>query len=256
MVEVATPDDKQIALVDAWIWNNAGYRRFNLEKPAELASPAAFAKYLGDRSPEAVYVLLTHDHGDHMGDFFELLSTLVAAGLPVKATGQADMMRKGLVPDFERAGLNREQVVVNGGGGQNFGGVAQHGAMRSWLVPALHSTFLGYPAAGFIFDVGGVRFYASGDTDLFGDMKLIGERYRPDVALVCSGAGPFTMGPRDAALTCQWLGVSQAVPIHFAHNLLGLGPEAGDQFREAIAELAPGVSVHVLKPGESTTIHL
>ena len=43
-------------------------------------------------------------------------------------------------------------------------------------------------------EIGGSRVYISGDTDLFGDMKTIGERYQPNVAFVCVGNGPFTMG--------------------------------------------------------------
>ena len=67
------------------------------------------------------------------------------------------------------------------------------------LVPAVHSTLAGFPPASFILDIGGSRVYISGDTDLFGDMKLIGERYQPNVAIICVGNGPFTMGPEAAA---------------------------------------------------------
>ena len=136
----------------------------------------------------------------------------------------------------------------------NFGGRAQHGEMQVYLVPAVHSTLAGYPAAGFVLDMGGARLYLSGDTDLYGDLRLVGDRYQPQVAVVCCGDGPFTMGPRDAALACQLTGVAQAVPIHYAHNPLVLGPQAGDEFRQALAELAPGVTAQVLNPGEARTI--
>ncbi|HWT05954.1 MAG TPA: hypothetical protein VN224_09385, partial [Xanthomonadales bacterium] len=63
--ELATPDDKTIVLVDAWIWNNTGFKAFNIDKPAELSSAAAYAAHLKGRGPNAaVVVALTHDHGD------------------------------------------------------------------------------------------------------------------------------------------------------------------------------------------------
>jgi L-ascorbate metabolism protein UlaG (beta-lactamase superfamily) len=254
VAELATPDYKQIAYCDAWIWNNTGWSRFSVEKPPEYATKEGFVKYVAAKKPEAVFVLLTHDHGDHMGDYFEMLKGLVDAGLPVMTTGQSDLMRVGLVPDFKKAGLDPAKVVVNGGAGMNFGGVSRYGAMTAHLVPAIHSNISGYPAAGFMLDIGGVRVYLSGDTDLFGDMKTLGERYHPDLAIVCAGDGPFTMGPEDAARACQWIGVSQAIPVHYAHNPLVRGIEAGEEFRRAMAQIAPRIQVTVMKPGDTRMI--
>jgi L-ascorbate metabolism protein UlaG (beta-lactamase superfamily) len=254
VVELATPDYKQMAYIDAWIWNNAGWSRFNVPKPPEYASKDGFVQYVKSKSPQALLVLLTHDHGDHIGDYFEMLRALNAAGVPFKTGGQSDLMRKGLVPEFKNAGLDPAQIVLNGGGSMNFGGTARHGDMTVHLVPAVHSTLAGYPAAGFILEIGGVRVYASGDTDVFGDMKLIGERYRPQLGFFCVGDGPYTMGPEDAARACQMVGVSQAVPVHYAHNPQVLGVQAGEEFRRAVAAIAPSVKVHVIKPGESLQV--
>lgn len=254
VVELATPDYKQMAYIDAWIWNNAGWTRFNVPKPPEYASKDGFVQYVKSKSPQAVLVLLTHDHGDHIGDYFEMLQALNAAGVPVKTGGQSDLMRKGLVPQFKSAGLDPAQIVLNGGGSMNFGGISKHGDMTVHLVPAIHSTLAGYPSAGFIVEIGGVRVYASGDTDLFGDMKLIGERYRPQLGFLCVGDGPYTMGPEDAARACQMTGISQAVPVHYAHNAQVLGIQAGEDFRRAVAAIAPSVKVHVMKPGDSIQV--
>ena len=60
----------------------------------------------------------------------------------------------------------------------------------------------------------GFRFYHAGDTNVFGDMRLIGELYRPDIALLPIG-GHFTMGPREAALAVELLGVKHVMPIHY-----------------------------------------
>jgi L-ascorbate metabolism protein UlaG (beta-lactamase superfamily) len=254
--ELATPDDKAIVLVDAWIWNNTGFKAFNIDKPAELASAAAYAAHVKGRAPDAVVVALTHDHGDHMGDYFELLSALLAAGVDVKTVGQSDLMRVALPPKFKAANLDNTQLVLNGGAGINMGGTASYKGVKLELVPAVHSTAAGFPAAGFIIDVGGARVYASGDTDLFGDMALIGTRYRPDLAVVSSGNGAFTMGPDDAAYAVKLLGAGQAIPVHYAHNPLVVGPQCGDLFKAAVARTAPQTAVTLLRPGASTTLRI
>lgn len=254
VVELATPDYKQIAYGDAWIWGNTGWTRFNVAKPPEYATKEGFAKYVAGKRPEAVLSLLTHDHGDHIGNYFEMLKVLVDAGVPVMTAGQSDLMRKGLVPDFKKAGLDPAKIVVNGGAGMNFGGAARHGAMTVGMVPAVHSNLAGFPSVGFMLDIGGARVYISGDTDLYGDMKTIGERYQPNVAIVCAGNGPFTMGPEAAARACQWLGVSHAIPVHYAHNPFLRGVEAGEEFRRAMAQIAPGVQVTLMKPGDTQMI--
>ncbi len=254
--ELAPPDDHVIVLVDAWIWNNTGFKAFGIDKPPELSSAAAYTAYLKARNPGAVIVALSHDHGDHMGDYFELLGALSAGGLDVKTVGQSDMMRVGLVPKFKAANLDETQIVLNSGAGINLGGTASYKGVRIEAVPAVHSTTIGFPAIGFIIDVGGVRVYASGDTDLYGDMSLVGTRYRPDLAIVCSGNGAYTMGPEDAAAACKLVGASHAIPVHYAHNPLVVGTECGDLFRAAAARVAPGMAVTVMHPGEATTLRV
>jgi L-ascorbate metabolism protein UlaG (beta-lactamase superfamily) len=254
VVELATPDYKNIAYVDAWIWSNSGWDRFGVQKPPEYATKEGFFRYVADKKADAVFMLLTHDHGDHFGDYFEMLKGLTAAGVRVMTVGQSDLMRKGLVDEFKSNGLDPAKVVVNGGAGINFGGAARHGAMTARLVPAVHSNLRGFPAAGFMLDIGGTRVYLSGDTDLYGEMKTLGERYQPNVAIVCMGNGPFTMGPEEAARACQWMGVSHAIPVHYAHSPLVRGVEAGEEFRRALAGIAPGATTVVMKPGETRVI--
>ena len=257
IVELATPDYRQIAFVDAWFWSNSGWRAFGVEKPPEYASAAGLVEYLTAKRPEAILVALTHDHVDHIGDYFETLSALTRAGLPVKTVAQADMARAGLVQQYKDAGLDPAEVVVNGGVGANIGGFAVHGEIRATVVPAVHSTFLGFPAVGYIIEIGGVRFYASGDTDVYGDLRLVGQRYRPDVALVCIGDNAFTMGPDGAALAVEMLGATHAIPIHYAHNpTRSRGPDAGPEFASLVAATTPGVRTHVLRPGGAVEISI
>ena len=254
--ELATPDDKSIVLVDAWIWNNTGFKAFNIDKPAEFASAAAYAAHIKARAPSAFVVALSHDHGDHMGDYFDLLRALVDAGVEVKTVGQSDLMRVGLLPRFKAANLDNTVLVLNGGAGINMGGTATYKDLKFRLVPAVHSTASGFPAAGFIIDIGGARVYASGDTDLYGDMSLVGSRYQPDLAVICTGNGAFTMGPDDAASAVQMLGAGHAVPVHYAHNPLVVGPQCGDLFRAALSRVAPRTTVTLLRPGEPTTLRV
>ena len=88
------------------------------------------------------------------------------------------------------------------------------------MVPALHSssapdgTYLG-PATGFVvrFEDGSPIYFA-GDTALFSDMRLIRDRYAPKLAFLPIG-DRFTMGPEDAAIAAEWLGVKAVVPMHY-----------------------------------------
>ena len=90
---------------------------------------------------------------------------------------------------------------------------ADHSA-GDWNPGGETTLYLGEPA-GFVVEVeNGFRFYHAGDTNVFGDMRYIGELYRPDVALLPIG-GHFTMGPREAALAVELLGVKHVIPIHY-----------------------------------------
>jgi len=254
--ELSTPDDSSIVLVDAWLSKNTGWSAFGLTKPPELASASAYAQHLKGRNPKGVFVAITHDHGDHLGDFFELLRAMQDAGLDFKSGGQSDLFRAGFTSKFKDANLDPTQVVVNGGQGMNIGGKATYQGITVHVVQAFHSTFAGFPAVGFILDVGGARVYASGDTDLYGDMALIGRRYRPDLAILSCGNGAYTMGPDDAAQAVAMLGVSHAIPVHYAHNPNAIGPQCGEMFKTAVAKAAPHAVVSVPKPGETVQLAL
>jgi L-ascorbate metabolism protein UlaG (beta-lactamase superfamily) len=89
--------------------------------------------------------------------------------------------------------------------------------------------------------------YHAGDTAVFGDMRLIGELYQPDIALLPIG-GHFTMGPREAALAVDLLGVKQVLPIHYGtFPILAGTPE--ELRAELRARRLASVTVHELEPG-------
>jgi len=106
--------------------------------------------------------------------------------------------------------------------------------------------YMGEPAGFVVRMEDGLTIYIAGDTALFGDMKLIGEIYKPDIAFLPIG-DRFTMGPDTAAHACRLLGVKQVVPLHWGTFPLLTGTP--EQFK---AQLPAGVEMLVLKPGETT----
>ena len=94
---------------------------------------------------------------------------------------------------------------------------------------------------------GGFVVYHAGDTNLFGDMRLIGEMYRPQLALLPIG-DVFTMGPREAAQAIRLLGVRHVVPMHYGTFPLLTGTPAA--LKAETGDVA-GLEIHALKPGET-----
>ena len=122
------------------------------------------------------------------------------------------------------------------------------------MVPALHSsgitesnfTHSGGVPAGFIIQMDGVTVYHAGDTGIFGDMKLIGEIYKPDVALLPVG-GLFTMDTKLAVKAAELIKPKYVIPMHYnTWPPITANPE---EMREPLENM--GIKLVVLKPGES-----
>ena len=93
----------------------------------------------------------------------------------------------------------------------------------------------------------GVRVYIAGDTSVFGDMKIIGELYRPTIGILSIGSH-FTMDPREAAYACGLLGIQTAIPCHYGTFPLLTGtPETFRKETRGIANL----EVVEFQPGET-----
>jgi L-ascorbate metabolism protein UlaG (beta-lactamase superfamily) len=106
----------------------------------------------------------------------------------------------------------------------------------------------GGEAGGYIVKLpGGVSIYHAGDTNVFGDMKLIGEMYKPDLACLPIG-DVFTMGPREAAMAIRLLGVKHVIPVHYLTFPLLTGTP--DALRQESKDIV-GLQIHALKPGET-----
>ena len=139
----------------------------------------------------------------------------------------------------------------------NKGGTVAIDGVAVTLTDANHSSssyadgtfqYLG-EAAGLVVELeDGFRIYFAGDTNVFGDMSLIGRIYAPDLAVLPIG-DHFTMGPREAAVALELLGVARCVPCHYGtFSLLSGTPEG-------LRELAPpGVEILSPQPGETLTL--
>ncbi len=190
-----------------------------------------------EKEPERVDVIaLTHGHGDHVGDTVELTKKHgpeVVAQVEVKGW----IGRQGGDVGDQLPGINK-------GGSQEIDGT------RFTLTNAFHSSssddgaYLG-EACGIVIRLeNGTTVYFAGDTCVFGDMQLIGRIYQPDVAVLPIG-DHFTMGPKEAAVALELLGTKRCVPCHYGTFPILIGTPA------ELKELAPGVEVHDLEPGES-----
>ena len=198
----------------------------------------------GEKQPERVDILaLTHGHGDHgVQEAVEL--------------GRRFSPR--VVAIFELASWLESQGVAGASElGMNKGGTVDVDGIKFTMTHALHSggfiqdgagiVYLGDPAGYVIEFENGTKVYASGDTAAFGDMELIGRYLEPDVAILPIG-DHFTMGPRQAAVALELLGVRRCVPCHYATFPLLVGTP--DELREH----APGVEVLAVEPGQTIEI--
>lgn len=205
-------------LIDPFIAHNPKYPR-NFELPSKIH-----------------YILLTHGHGDHISD-----------AAPVAKKHGSKVVAIYELADFI-AGQGVEETI-----GMNLGGTVQLDDVAATMVDAKHSSgaqdekgvhYVGV-AAGFVLEVdGGAVLYHAGDTCVFGDMRLIRDLYKPEVAMLPIG-GYYTMGPKEAAHACRLLAPRVVLPIHW-----GTFPPLKGTPEALGALVEPGVKVLRWSPGE------
>jgi L-ascorbate metabolism protein UlaG (beta-lactamase superfamily) len=192
-----------------------------------------------EKEPERVdLIAVTHGHGDHVGDTVELWRKFVP---PVIALVELRvwLAGQGLPEDVSQ--------------GPNKGGTVDVDGVKVTLTDANHSsstndgTYAG-EAAGIVLELeDGFTLYFAGDTNVFGDMALIRRIYEPDIAVLPIG-DHFTMGPREAAVALELLGVKRCVPCHYGTFPILVGTP------EELRALAPGVEVIAPQPGETVEL--
>lgn len=185
-------------------------------------------------------ILVTHGHGDHVGDTVTIHQR---HGCPVVAQVELRgwLTGQGVADDGQANSLNK-------------GGTCSVMGMTVTLTTANHSSSApdgsyGGEPCGIVLELeDGFKIYFAGDTNVFGDMSLIGRIYAPDVAVLPIG-DHYTMGPREAAVAVELLGVIRCVPCHYGTFPLLTGTP--DELR---ALVSPGVEVLSPEPGETLTL--
>lgn len=194
-------------------------------------------------------VLVTHAHADHLGDAPQIAARHKAPLYGPAGLNQS-LVALGVLPAELAPRMNKGGVITPLGPGIRIHMVrAEHSSELVWKNPKTgqDETHVGGEPVGFVLELeNGLRIYHMGDTGLFGDMRLIGERLRPDVVLVPIG-GHFVMNPEDAAFAVrEWLKPKVAVPMHYGTTPLLKGTP--EEFTKALAG-AP-VKVVAMQPGE------
>jgi L-ascorbate metabolism protein UlaG (beta-lactamase superfamily) len=208
-----------------------------------------FGNPLSPKRPEEVdrcdVMLVTHGHDDHFGDALQIGSRTRPEWPAIHELGL--WLRRNYAAADRVIGMNKGGTVT--AAGLRVTMTTAHHSGGDWNAAGETTVYLGDPA-GFVVELeDGTRLYHAGDTAVFGDMRLIGELYRPDLAMLPIG-GHFTMGPREAALAIELLGVKHVLPIHYGTFPILAGTP--DELRqELVARGLGAVEVHDVRPGES-----
>ena len=183
---------------------------------------------------EPTHIFLTHGHGDHYGDIEEI----------AKRTGAQVVAIVEIANELGGSGVENVSDP-------NMGGTVEFDDVWVRLVPAWHTSTTpkgtANVPAGMVIGLGGNVVYHLGDTALFSDLRLVGERDTVDVALMCIG-GHYTMDRHDAVKAADLVGAATVIPCHY-----GTFPpiETDAEAFKAEVESQTSSQVAILEPGES-----
>lgn len=199
------------------------------------------SKYTLNDVQQATLVLVTHDHFDHVGQAAEIVKK--TGGLLVANVETARRLQS-------EAQIPAEKVCYFGYG-MNIGGNLTYEGISINMTQAFHSTASGAPC-GYIMQLeDGTTIYHAGDTGIFDTMKLLGEIYHIDLALLPIGS-VFTMDPRQATWAAKLISPRKVIPMHY--KTFPILVQDANEFAELAKKEVPGVEVIVLNPGEEYTL--
>jgi L-ascorbate metabolism protein UlaG (beta-lactamase superfamily) len=224
----------KVIVVDPWLINNP-------KTPQQYKDLDALGK--------VDLILVTHAHADHFEDA-PALAKKNNAKIVSPAGLQSTMISLGMVPAELAYRMNKSGTAAPIGGNIKITQVhAEHDSELTWTNPETkkRETHFGGEPVGYIIELeNGFKIYHMGDTGVFGDMKFIGEFYKPDLIMIPIG-GHFVLGPKEAALvTREYLKPKYAIPIHYATNPFLVGTPA--QYMEALGTTS--TKVFPINPGD------
>jgi L-ascorbate metabolism protein UlaG (beta-lactamase superfamily) len=183
-----------------------------------------------DNVSQADVVVVTHDHGDHLGDAHAIC----------KKTGATLVSIYEIADAAAQKGIKAEPM--------NVGGTVTVDGVAVSLVPAIHTAGLGGTATGAVVEMDGKKVYHAGDTGLTMEMQLIGEMYQPDIGFLPID-GRFNMTPRLAAKGVELLKIPKVVPFHY--DTFPLVHSSPEEFKRLVGDKS---EVSIIKPGEAVEL--
>lgn len=220
-----------------------GHAAFKVEtSQASVLIDPFFAPGIGLKPEDAGkpdLILISHDHGDHVGSAVEI----------ARRTGAVVGCMVGTAQVLVSKGIPASQIF--NGIGFNIGGTLECKGISAVMTQAFHSSDSGFPAGYVITMPDGLVLYHAGDTGIFSSMKLLAKIYGIRLALLPIG-GIFTMDANQAAWACKLLGCPQVIPMHWGTMpMLAQNP---NEFKQKLGEIAPACECLSIKPGESLEV--
>jgi L-ascorbate metabolism protein UlaG (beta-lactamase superfamily) len=213
-----TSEKGKIIIIDPWLTDN----------------PLAPCK--AEDIAKADFVLVTHDHFDHVAD----------AARIVRATGATLVGMPETVGRLKaEEGVPDSQIVF--GTGMNIGGTLSSRGVQITMIQAFHSSQTGSPAGYIVKLEDDYTVYHAGDTGIFSSMKLLGDLFTIDLALLPIG-GVFTMDPVQASVAAKLLETKAVIPMHY--KTFPILEQDASSFAEIMKKEAADIKVVVLEPGQ------
>jgi L-ascorbate metabolism protein UlaG (beta-lactamase superfamily) len=193
--------------------------------------------------PRLDIILVSHAAEDHLGDTLEI----------ARQTGCDVMAAKDVATYLRKKGINPAKILS-----AIWGTLHDYKGLRIKVLESHHGSWLedeggvlSHIPLGFIlYTESGLGIYHPGDTSIFGDLKLFGELYHPQIGLLpvglpIAGNGRYELSPEEAAIVTKWMGLKIVIPMHYPR-----GSSEPQDFALNVHRESPDTKVVVMEPGE------